>query len=58
MQELCQVIGRNFPPKCEICGAPGRRLRNGAAICDDCREVIAGFAEKEGSNYERDRAER
>lgn len=56
MQELYQVIGRNYPPRCEICGAPGRRLRNGAGVCDDCREVIASFA-SEGGNNERDNAE-
>lgn len=35
------VTSRNFIRiACDLCGRPGRRLRNGGAICTVCRETI------------------
>lgn len=35
-------------PRCDICGKKGRRLRNGAAVCDDCWEVLRQYGERHG----------
>jgi hypothetical protein len=35
-----QTEGRVAKTSCDLCGKTGKILRNGACICDECRDVL------------------
>jgi uncharacterized membrane protein len=35
-----QTEGRVAKQSCDLCGKSGKILRNGACICDECRDVL------------------